>query len=116
VLTFGRPPVTGSVAENRAAPDSLAHTADATQAQNWEAGPLTAKAPVAGPAPRRCDAQQWPYPRCAAMRISGVDHTGPVLVINSGVREERWSMDQVQAAAGAPTWLREWLNKATREE
>jgi hypothetical protein len=50
------------------------------------------------------------------MRISGVDHTGPVLVINSGVREERWSMDQVQAAAGAPTWLREWLNKATREE
>ena len=53
------------------------------------------------------------------MRIIGVDHTGPgpVLVIDFGDREERWSMDQVQAAAvGAPAWLREWVNKATREE
>ena len=55
------------------------------------------------------------------MRISGVDHTGPVLVIDFGVREERWSMDQVQAAAaaaaaGAPVRLREWVKKATREE
>jgi hypothetical protein len=55
------------------------------------------------------------------MRISGVDHTGPgpVLVVDFGVREERWSMDQVQAAAaaaGAPARLREWVNKATREE
>jgi hypothetical protein len=54
------------------------------------------------------------------MRIIGVDHTGPapVLVIDFGVREERWSMDQVQAAAaaGAPARLREWVNKATREE
>jgi hypothetical protein len=53
------------------------------------------------------------------MRIIGVDHTGPgpVLIIDFGVREERWSMDQVQAAAaGAPARLREWVNKATREE
>lgn len=54
------------------------------------------------------------------MRIIEVDHTGPgpVLVIDFGVREERWSMDQVQAAAaaGAPARLREWVNKATREE
>jgi hypothetical protein len=54
------------------------------------------------------------------MRIIGVDHTGPgpVLVIDFGVREERWSMDQVQAAAaaGALARLREWVNKATREE
>ena len=59
------------------------------------------------------------------MGIIGVDHTGPdpVPVIDFGVREERSSMDQVQAAAaaaaaavGAPAWLREWVNKATREE
>jgi hypothetical protein len=54
------------------------------------------------------------------MRIIGVDHTGPgpVLVIDFGVSEERWSMDQVQAAAaaGAPARLREWVNKVTREE
>ena len=31
VLTFGRPPVTGSFAENRAAPDSLVHPAGDTQ-------------------------------------------------------------------------------------
>jgi hypothetical protein len=55
----------------------------------------------------------------AAMRIIGVDHTGPdpVLVIDFGDREERWPMDQVRAAAvGAPAWLREWVNKTTREE
>jgi hypothetical protein len=53
------------------------------------------------------------------MRIIGVDHTGsePVLVIDVGDREERWSMDQVRAAAvGAPAWLREWVNQTTREE
>ena len=53
------------------------------------------------------------------MRIVGVDHTGPepVLVIDLGDREERWSMDQVRAAAvGAPARLREWVNKTTREE
>jgi hypothetical protein len=35
------------------------------------------------------------------MHIIGVDHTGsePVLVIHFGDREERWSMDQVRAAA-----------------
>ena len=33
VLTFGRPPVTGSSAGNRAAPDSLAQAADDTQDQ-----------------------------------------------------------------------------------
>ena len=32
-LTFGRPPVTGSIAENRAAPDSLAHSVRDTQDQ-----------------------------------------------------------------------------------
>ena len=45
------------------------------------------------------------------MRIIGVDHTGPepVLVVDFGDRVERWSMDQVRAAAvGAPAWLREW--------
>jgi hypothetical protein len=39
------------------------------------------------------------------MHVIGVDHTGsePVLVIDVGDREERWSMDQVRAAAvGAP--------------
>jgi hypothetical protein len=43
------------------------------------------------------------------MRIIGVDQTGPgpVLVIDFGVREERWSMDQVQATVGAPAWQRE---------
>ena len=53
------------------------------------------------------------------MRIIGVDHTGPepVLVIDFGDREERSSMDQVRAAAvGAPAWLRDWVNKTTREE
>ena len=53
------------------------------------------------------------------MRIVGVDHTGPepVLVIDFGDREERWPMDLVRAAAvGAPAWLREWVNKMTREE
>ena len=51
------------------------------------------------------------------MRIIGVDHPGPgpVLVIDFGIRDERWSMDQVQAAVGAPARLREWVNKATRE-
>ena len=56
---------------------------------------------------------------CGAVRIIGVDHTGPepVLVIDYGDREERWPMDQVRAAAvGAPSWLREWVNKTTREE
>ena len=56
---------------------------------------------------------------CAAMRIIGVDHTGPkpVLGVDFGDREERWSMDQVRAAAvGAPAWLRDWVNKTTREE
>jgi len=48
VLTLGRPPVTGSVAENRAAPDSLAHTADATQAQNKKAGPAITGGPFGG--------------------------------------------------------------------
>src|SRR6476646_10425619 len=48
VLTLGRPPVTGSVAENRAAPDSLAHTADATQAQNRKAGPAITGGPFGG--------------------------------------------------------------------
>jgi hypothetical protein len=48
VLTLGRPPVTGSVAENRAAPDNLAHTADATQAQNTKAGPAITGGPVGG--------------------------------------------------------------------
>jgi len=43
LLTFGRPPVTGSVAENRAAPDSLAHPTDAKQAQNGKAGPATTR-------------------------------------------------------------------------
>jgi hypothetical protein len=49
----------------------------------------------------------------------GVDHTGPepVLVIDFGDREERWSMDRVRAAAvGAPAWLRDWVNKTTRKE
>ena len=53
------------------------------------------------------------------MRIIGVDDTGPepVLIIDFGDREERWSMDQVRAAAvGAPAWLREWVNQTTREE
>jgi len=54
------------------------------------------------------------------VRIIGVDHTGPepVLVIDFGDREERSSMDQVRAAAvgGAPAWLRDWVNKTTREE
>jgi len=53
------------------------------------------------------------------MRIIGVDHTGPepVLVVDFGDRVERWSMDQVRAAAvGAPAWLREWVNQTTREE
>ena len=53
------------------------------------------------------------------MRIIRVDHTGsePVLDIDVGDREERWSMDQVGAAAvGAPAWLREWVNQTTREE
>jgi hypothetical protein len=53
------------------------------------------------------------------MHIIGVDHTGsePVLVIDVGDREERWSMDRVRAAAvGAPAWLREWVNQTTREE
>jgi hypothetical protein len=100
VLTFGRPPVTGSVAENRAAPDSLAYTADPTQAQNGKAGPATAKMPVAGPAPWHCDAQHGPIPGCAAMRIVGMGHTGlGPPIIDFGVREERRSMDQVQAAA-----------------
>ena len=56
---------------------------------------------------------------CATARIIGVDHTGPepVLVIDFGDREERSSMDQVRAAAvGAPAWLRDWVNKTTREE
>jgi hypothetical protein len=55
----------------------------------------------------------------AAVRIIGVDHTGPepVLVIDFGDGEERWSMDRLRAAAvGAPAWLREWVNKTTREE
>jgi hypothetical protein len=85
VLTFGRPPVTGSVAENRAAPDSLAHTADPTQVQNGKAGPATAKAPVAGPAPwrstpsmalsqdaPRCESSGWATPAPAPQSsISG---------------------------------------------
>jgi len=53
------------------------------------------------------------------VRIIGVDHTGPepVLVIDFGDREERWSMDRVRAAAvGAPAWLRDWVNKTTRGE
>jgi len=53
------------------------------------------------------------------MRIIGVDHTGPepVLVVDFGDRVERWSMDQVRAAAvGAPAWLPDWVNKTTREE
>jgi len=56
---------------------------------------------------------------CAEVRIIGVDHSGrePVLVVDFGDREERWSMDQVRAAAvGAPAWLRDWVNKTTREE
>src|SRR5689334_2536233 len=48
------PPATGSVAENRAAPDSLASTADATQVQNRKAGPAITGGPFGGgPAPRR---------------------------------------------------------------
>jgi hypothetical protein len=35
--------VTGSIAENRAAPDSLAHSTDAKQAQNGKAGPATTR-------------------------------------------------------------------------
>ena len=53
------------------------------------------------------------------MRIIGVDHTGPepVLVVDFGDHEERWPMDQVRAAAvGAPAWLRDWVNKTTRDE
>ena len=53
------------------------------------------------------------------MRIIRVDHTGPepVLVVDFGDREERWSMDRARAAAvGAPAWLRDWVNKTTREE
>src|SRR6478735_4612169 len=64
MLTFGRPPVTGSVAENRAAPDSLAHTADATHAQNGKAGPATEKVPAAGPAPMALLAAYRPPGRC----------------------------------------------------
>ena len=53
------------------------------------------------------------------MRIIEVDHTGPepVLVVDFGDHEERWSMDQVRVAAvGAPAWRREWVNKTTRDE
>ena len=41
-------PVTGSVTENRAASDSLAHTADARQAQNRKAGPAITGGPFGG--------------------------------------------------------------------
>jgi len=37
------PLLTGSVAENRAAPDSFAHPTDAKQAQNGKAGPATTR-------------------------------------------------------------------------
>ena len=53
------------------------------------------------------------------MRIIGVNHTGPepVVVIDFEDGDERWSMDRLRAAAvGAPSWLSEWVNKATREE
>ena len=43
LLTFGRLPVTGSVAQNRAASDSLADSPDPKQAQNGEAGPATTR-------------------------------------------------------------------------
>ena len=74
------------------------------------------RVPAAG---RPTPAEALSLAGCAAMRIIGVDHTGPepVLVVDFGDREERWSMDQVRAAAvGAPAWLRDLVNKTTREE
>lgn len=56
---------------------------------------------------------------CAVVRIIGVDHTGsePVLVVDFGNGEEHWSMERVRAVAvGAPAWLRDWVNRTTREE
>src|SRR6478672_4465257 len=61
VLTLGRPPVTGSVAENRAAPDSLAHTADATQAQNRKAGPAITGGPFGGESSPSDEACSGPF-------------------------------------------------------
>src|SRR5690349_7380669 len=77
-------PVTGSVAEKRAAPDSLAHPADTTKAQNAKAGPATARDCLWRIQPllrRTRPAVPLSLAGCAAMRIIGVDHTGPEPVL-----------------------------------
>ena len=55
------PPATGSVAENRAAPDSLASTADATQAQNRKAAPAITGGPFGGGSSPSDEACSGPY-------------------------------------------------------
>ena len=112
-----------AIAENRAAPDSLAHTADGTQAQNgnrWTRHCEVEGLPVAGPALLLGPPQQWPLPgrmrrdenhrggphrprACPHHRLRGPPRTVP--------------MDRVRAAAvGAPAWLRDWVNTTTPEE
>src|SRR5690348_16133111 len=105
-------------------PDSLAHPRGREASAEYKGWAATAKVeglPVAGPALWRGPppAVAVSLAGCAAMRIIGVDHTGPepVLVVDFGDRVERWSMDQVRSAAvGAPAWLPDWVNKTTREE